>query len=515
MSTNPDKTAKIIHITCYILLIACFILTLNWAHTHNIWIATDMWWMISTGNEIINDGIPYFNTHALLPSDIHQTPAIIVQQWLYCLIIAGFTNTFGMKAGIITLVLIQWIAALTLLIFAMRKLSHKQLPTWVIVLLLSITSYALCEWTLQPRPQAITMLILIGIVLILEHYKETRNAYILIALPVLTMIHVNIHASMAPTSLAVICLYVVVQTIREKKLSAPLTIACLAAILTTLITPYNIGSILYSALSYDAAAYGDIIQEMKSVTSGGIKYCLLFTINVLLTSFAIYCAIKSKARTYELIIICVIACIAGFINMRSLWMSAPCCLLLLATPNTNQKMQEMLQQTSTLVLCFMLALIIPLMCAASINVVPSLEQQLDEASDVKTIITNAGENSAITLFASGNILEYSDLKVSSDGRPELWEPNLSKINLHIHHANADILKDAIAITRNNDTSADTYTNLKQNLNNYLTWYDCPYFVNIQEQNMPCIRQVLDELGWTLVYDGEYIDMWQRAGHLTS
>lgn len=511
MSITSDKKSKILTVVCYLLLLGCIIPVVIQMYRDGIWQSIDAWYMIPTGNDILTNGIPYTNKYATLANGVEGEPAIIVQQWLYCVIVALFHNTFGMKTGLILLSALQGLTAITFTIFAMRKLSDKTLPHWMIAITLSVCVYAICEWTFQPRPTTCSFIILMSIVLILEHYKKHQNKKFLIALPCLTLLHANLHAALAPASLAVIFLYVIVESICNKKLDKTLLIVAIVAIFATFATPYGYNSILYSVISYGAASYGNIIAEMRSIFDSGIQQRFIFIVNTFMVLLALYCTIKNKPYKYELIIICLLAYLAGAHNLRSLWMTTPCALLLLASTPANQTLKKLFEHKDMFILCVILALTLPLItCTAYSRDAIDFDTIVQENNDVCAIIRNSGEDGAIAVFESGCYLEYNNLKTTSDSRPEIWESNITKTKAHSHRDLADFVAPLQNIVEYNDTSKETYNTFKSNFEHYLNNYDYSYCViKSSDAQLQCYKQVFNDLGWSEVYNGQNVHLWKR------
>lgn len=511
MSITSDKKSKILTVGCYLLLICCVISVIIQMYKDGIWHSIDAWYMIPTGNDILSNGIPYTNKYATLANGVEGKPAIIVQQWLYCVIVTIFHNIFGMKTGLILLSALQCLTAISFTIFAMRKLSNKTLPYWTIAITFSVCVYTVCEWTFQPRPTTCSFLILMNIVLILEHYKETQNKKILIALPPLTLLHANLHAALAPASLAVIFLYVIIESVSNKKLDKTLLIGAAISTVATLLTPYGYNSILYSFLSYGAASYGNIISEMRSILDAGSQQQFIFIINTFMVILAFYCAIKNKPYKYELIIICIIAYLAGAHNMRSLWMTTPCALLLIASTPANQALKKLFEHKDMFILCTILAITLPLItCTAYSRNTVDFNTIVQENNDVCTIIRDSGEDGAIAVFESGCYLEYNNLKTTSDSRPEIWESNITKTEAHSHKDLADFVAPLQNIVEHNDTSDATYNAFKHNLAHYLSNYDYSYCViTSSNTQLQCYRQAFEELDWSEIYNGQNVHLWKR------
>ena len=238
---------------------------------------SDLWWLMATGREIVENGFPYVN-----PWSMFDDLGIVIQQWLAAVSLYATYCAFGFL-GLKFLVLFECVV-LTLVLFAVcRVISGRRDGSGeVFAFIIAVAMFSLTSYT-TVRPHVLTMTLYLLTVLFLEKYRHTNNYLWLFALPIIACLHVNVQASMAPMHLVLIALYFIPnfpafiskkKKIENPKLAfylsdykrLPLLLALLGASAFMLINPYSINGAVYVWLSYGVASYGDYISEMGHTT---------------------------------------------------------------------------------------------------------------------------------------------------------------------------------------------------------------------------------------------------------
>lgn len=160
----------------------------------------DSYYMIAQGREILETGIPYENAFTFADDKI------VVQQWLYCVLIALADKVPG-NLGLLAFMLVQAMALAVLI----RRYAGKYMPDpfwcWLatgLVLLASPASYLA-----SLRPENITLVLMLLQMTVLEKYRETKQKRWLPALPAIMVLEANLHISMWPIHVCVYLAYFV------------------------------------------------------------------------------------------------------------------------------------------------------------------------------------------------------------------------------------------------------------------------------------------------------------------
>lgn len=225
-------------------------------------IDADMFFMLPTGKYILENGFPVTDFLSM-----HSSMDIIVQQWLSDIIFYGIYKILG-EAGLIALVFVCF-AAYSVLIFKLCRLISSNF--FISYLAVFISNFYVANLFMQTRPQIFTYIIIVCELLALEYYIKTKKAVYLAALPVLSVLLVNLHSSMW-LMLIVFMLPYIVQAIPIKigKIKQEpccklwhLLIAAIAVVLFGLINPYGIKAELYLFSSYGYEEINSLIGEMQ------------------------------------------------------------------------------------------------------------------------------------------------------------------------------------------------------------------------------------------------------------
>lgn len=213
----------------------------------------DIWYLLSEGRYIVENGIYHID-----PLSIHEGLQVTVQNWLSASIFWIIFDMFG-EMGLYTLIIICNFFICLLLYKICMLLSEKNY-------ILSLLIMFLCDITLTShyivsRPQIISFIVLLGVIYALELYVKTENWKYLIWLPVLSLIEVNMHASLWWMIFLFTLPYVIdsfkipfLRTQGFKK--KPLFIAIAVAFLVGFINPYG-----YKAITFIFTSYGDTLMH--------------------------------------------------------------------------------------------------------------------------------------------------------------------------------------------------------------------------------------------------------------
>lgn len=166
----------------------------------------DSYYMIAQGRDILQNGIPATNNFTFMDDKI------VVQQWLYCILIALADKVPG-NIGLLVFMLVQALALVVLI----RRYAAKYMPdpfwAWLaagLVLLVSPVSYIA-----SLRPENITLILMLLQMMALEKYRDTKKKPWLLALPAVMLAEANLHVSMWPIHACVYLAYFVPYFVRK------------------------------------------------------------------------------------------------------------------------------------------------------------------------------------------------------------------------------------------------------------------------------------------------------------
>lgn len=236
---KPSKWIFVILFT--IPLIFCLLLTKS--------LDNDIWYLLSEGRYIFENGI-----YNIDPLSMHSGLHVVVQNWLSATCFWIIYDLFG-QMGLMTLVLIcNFFICLLLYKICMLISDRNYILSLVLMFATDVT---LISHFMVSRPQIISFIVLLGLIYALELYIKTDNSKYLIWIPILSLIEVNMHASLWWMIFLFILPYVIdsfkcefLQTQGYRK--KPLFIAIAIALLVGIINPYG-----YKAITFIFTSYGD------------------------------------------------------------------------------------------------------------------------------------------------------------------------------------------------------------------------------------------------------------------
>lgn len=290
----------------------------------------DIWFILATGREIFENGIPYQNPFAM-----HDGMGIVVQQWVPCLIAYGIYSLGGFVA------LGLWVGVLSALVVLSlyrlgRLLKGDRFGGELILLAIAVAVPALLGY-LSMRPHAYTMLAFCWLLFFLEKYRRTGKVGWLVGCVALVAVHMNFQMALAPFDLVIIACYCIpdllaplhkrgrVQRVQLADASykrLPLLICLVASVAALLANPYGLDGALYLVSSYGSASYNSYITEMRALSPwskglGGMAAVVMLVLAAMATG-------KRGLRSIDLPLTLLAFGVgfAGFAHSRNGWLIA-------------------------------------------------------------------------------------------------------------------------------------------------------------------------------------------------
>lgn len=451
----------------------------------------DMWWLFATGREIVENGFPYTN-----PFDIYGDQAIVVQQWLACVIDYVVYDSLGFAGiGIMTALLSLALAAALLALY--RSVAGRAgMETACIVAAVVIgcaSSY------LSIRPQVWSMLAYVLIVMVLERYRTTNNKKVLIWLPVIMAVHANLHMSLALFDIAIACAYLLPDFSGEGirgKFSGYNRGWLLAAIVgmcaASLLSPYGIDGAMYFFDAIGAASYGDYISEMGTLAPYNQYYGMCMLAMVVVGGIT---AGRMGWRHMDVPLLCLflVTTVMSVQHVRNVWLVAIFAYALFAVSCADKpvclqtKWKLFSDDVAKYVVSAMCCIVI--VALGTVQMTSKLvEEPVDSmstpvaAADYMDSQASEGDVNVFTHFNAGGYLEWRGYKVSMDARPELW-------NDAIANSGQDRYTEYIDMTREDISSAE-----------YMTGKQFDYM--IVNSDTALYRYMLGSLDYDKVLDGD-------------
>lgn len=253
MKKNID-TLKIIRL---LLLLGPYIVVLNISKV----LDNDTYWIIKTGEYITNNGVPHKDFLTF-----HTNMDLVAQQWLSSVIYYKLYDWFGvvgpiMLAAVMFLVIIALMQKLTYTVSGGRDFVGS---------ILIFAAGSMLTVFATTRPHIFTYAIVLVELIMLEKYVSTGKWKYLLVLPVLSVLEVNLHASMW-TMLFIMMLPYFANALpikyRGRSISCckilPLVITAVAMVGTGFITPYGYKGMSFIFTTSIGNKVNDFISELQ------------------------------------------------------------------------------------------------------------------------------------------------------------------------------------------------------------------------------------------------------------
>lgn len=476
----------------------------------------DMWFILASGREIVENGIPMTNVFTWLPN-----LSTVIQQWLPDVVTYLTYSKFGI-VGICVMVAIQIAALVASLLVLSRKASGGKMRLETSLILIAASIPALGSY-ISVRPQILTMIGITWTLVFLEAYRHTDDWKWLIGLPITMIAHINCHMAMAPFDLFIIFLYLIpdvtkivkdifpsfTYSFRDSSYGRkPLLIAFIVTCLATLINPYGLNGAMYLLSSYGAADYGGYIKEMGTITPWDSDYGM----GMVLMTFIGAMAIGRNRRDINfpgsvLLIVCTVL---SYQHVRNVWLGA-----LLSFPIAFQafasvgcvtgdksKDPDPIFADSIMWRLICGAFAIAAVCSCVTMSVSNAEMNIgsDGTSTPKDAMDWLDENGVskdakiFNHFNSGGYIEWRGYKTFIDARPELFEPSITGVDEHYYREYVDT-----------STGDGSYSDM-------LDKYSFDFLVVNDDTSL--YNDLLSDKGYVDVCDGSGYALFKRIGTKT-
>ena len=223
----------------------------------------DIWFLLSHGRYVINNGIPYTDVLSM-----HEGFNFIMQQWLSSTIFYVIYKYLGKISFYIFIFILNFIITFLIYKLCLVISNNKKFSSCFISI---ITMLLLQRAYIVPRPQMFTFIILIVLLIMLELYSSKRKKYINY-MPILSILLINFHASMWPMIFIFCMPYVAELILKKDKDVIRLIIIMLISLIVGFINPYGLGAMTYSIKSYGHEYICAVVGEMRSFDLLDINY---------------------------------------------------------------------------------------------------------------------------------------------------------------------------------------------------------------------------------------------------
>ena len=385
----------------------------------------DFYFLYPTGEYIVKNGFPHTDFLSM-----HTNMEITVQQWLSSVFFYYVYSLFG-KYGVISLIYICY-AVINYLLYRLSLLITRN--ELLSVLITWLSGFFLFFHYMVSRPHIFTYIVILLEVYLLEKYIQTNKKAFLAGLPLLSMIQINLHASMWPMLFVFMAPFIISASLsfskQLKKYACgsllPLLIAMIISIIAGFINPYGLTNMLYMT-STAGHEHVNLIREMNSTSTETLYGFVFFALLLAMGIIAFAKREKTFAMRYFLLF-------AGtlFIALKHykgipyfLLMGIPSFGYMLSDINFSLSSPFKKTRRNTILIAALLTVSLASICIQLFNyskIVNHLYldryEQLDRVIEI--LDQNNGEKTLFTDFDDSQYFEFHGYPAFVDGRTELF-----------------------------------------------------------------------------------------------
>lgn len=410
---------------------------------------TDGWFLLATGREIWENGIPYSNPWAFDAQGGEYS--LVVQQWLHTVLLYGAYLLGGFSAVDAFAALMAAATAAALYITA-RTVSGGAVPAFCS----AACAVALmgCAFFFSVRPHMWTMMCLCAVVCVCVVARRRGKPRLYVLLPLIMLFNAQMHMSMMWLDVFAAACFLLPWGRGELsrnsvRLRIPLAVSVVAMCLVACVNPYGIDGALYVFRSIGVAGYRDVISELHSILHPEVAGIIRVFFGVMIALALGACATARRVPPLPFALFWVAAMAAFAVHVRSIWIASVATMLILSCSVRPAKEAESAARLGAslhpCIFPFGFALLVGVLVAYTANY-PAMaaeraaqtgdegtqfagwEQMDEEFSPIAERILSDGEQGRVYVSreVSASVLEWEGVKVVFDTRPEIWEPGITQ-----------------------------------------------------------------------------------------
>lgn len=386
---------------------------------------TDHYYLIALGRDILHTGIP--KTHQFF---VFDHVSIVCQQWLWCVIVYLFSLLGNFGFILLNGLQIFIITYLSLKIWNTKQ--NMKIKLFCILLFLYFT------FVISERPEGITLILMLWELVIIENYNQTKNRNILYWLPIISILELNIHASVYFIHYVLLLPYLFPFDVFQLKIKQDLSnikdflYPILFMIGTCFVSPYGIQSCLYLIKTYqsDLPKYYPI-DEMKTIFQ--YDYAFLFLVGCF-TLFFLYLTYQKKLKI-EVFYLVFGLTICLFITQRFIFFYYPALLYMIKEVDLETHIKKISLNITTYIELFLVSILFIYIILVNICNFNTVTFHLKEFSTLETpkIIEYFEQNQIdkehtkiYTGYNNGSYFEMHGFRnIFVDSRMEITLPELN------------------------------------------------------------------------------------------
>ena len=372
----------------------------------------DFWFLINTGKTILEKG--FINIE---PFTIHSGLSFIPQQWLTDIIFYLIYQKFDIRGMYFFVIICNFIVIY--LSYKLCYLVSKSRKKSLIFTIIIDSILIFCKF-LTTRPQTFDIIFFLLELLLLESYISQNNKKYLFAIPIISLLLINLHASMWLMMFVIMIPYFAEWLIKRIKKQVtfnikPLIIVSIISLFLGFVNPYGIEAIKYLFNSYGVSKINSIIFEMMPLNIGNIFGIIIYGIIFFILYSFYYNKGNNKIRYFLLGMGMIFLALNHYKGLLELLVVMP--LLLGYNFKNKQKEKE--------IKVYFYEKIVYIILIMTLGIFILTNTKLSDDVDIKEVADYLDKNSShdIKLFTGynkGGYMEYRGYKCYIDPRAEVF-----------------------------------------------------------------------------------------------
>ena len=392
----------------------------------------DMWFLLATGREIFENGIPYEN-----PFTYIQGLDIVVQQRVWCVVLWKIYDIFG-GIGLYVFSLLIYVLVVFMFVNIGEVIGTSK------SFMFAVTSFMFVlvgTVFVTVRPSIFTVFLLLCQVYVLEKYKRGSDWKILLWLVLISFVEINVHASIWFMHFVFLIPYVfptikspLVQFEERTYLVKRILLITIPMALVGFLNPYGLDGIMYIFNSYNDDLKNMGILELNPPTMNEIwGWCIW--IPWLIVAYYVFRDKEKKWDSSIIYLFCGLS-IVGILHIRDYLFFLVGFLIMVAYLVRDKDLNVYVRKFQ-----FVIPLTLLIVLGVVVSKLPDVSKGVEVEDSYKTPLkaikyledNNALDNNIFTEFDNGSYLEFKGCNIFIDARPELYTKKLN--------GSKDILKD--------------------------------------------------------------------------
>ena len=383
----------------------------------------DSWYILAEGRELVENGIYYEDRLSM-----HEGLEVTVQNYGFAVIFYLIYQAFGPIGIYIGMLLLNLL--LCYLIYKICMLlsdKNENLSLLIAVLTDLLLSYGF----VVTRAQMVSYCILMLVIYLLELYVKTDKSKNLWWIPVLSLVQINLHASLWPMIILVVMVYII-DSFKSKKLhlegyrTKPLLLVFFTSVLAGFLNPYGLKMMTFILTSYGVPEAQDYITELQPFRPLDNGYNILLFSSVVMTIFLYMYGKKQNIRIRWLLMLFGFLAL-GLNTVKGLSHLILVLLFPLAAVYKDFKINKKYRKWCLMATSWMGILAFSVIIASSVVLVSKAidgpDEKMIELMNKLDVDVGEREKDDIKVYAdfkNGGFVEYRGYKPYADSRMEVF-----------------------------------------------------------------------------------------------